>query len=104
MDLFWYKWLRAKAESPPPQAEKKWRKPYKSVKVWKNCHADKVFGRDIYCPECNAVALVYNMAWSALTCTNCYQSNNKYSWYTIRTEKELKRQLAKAIAKTGSNK
>jgi len=96
-----FDWLFGKSEvfevvdDTPPQAEKRWRKPRGAVKVWAWCRASKVHGREIYCPHCSAPSKVYNFAWSALKCRNCENSAERNKWYTVRTEKELKREAAR---------
>lgn len=68
-----------------------WERPRGAVKVWKYCRASKHTGRDIYCPECNGPTTVFHFAWSALRCSNCGGMTDKYKWYTVRTEEEIKR-------------
>jgi hypothetical protein len=105
-----FNWLFGKPEvfevvdDTPPQAERQWRKPRGAVKVWRYCRASKVHGREIYCPQCSAPSTVYNFAWSVLKCTNCENSSERRQWYTVRTEKELKRQITQAEAKAGGKK
>ena len=37
-------------------------------------------GKDIKCPNCTAPAKVFHFSWSALTCQDCDNSVDKYSW------------------------
>ena len=37
-------------------------------------------GRLIRCPHCHAVKRVHHLSWSALTCTNCSRSVDKFDW------------------------
>ena len=96
-----FNWLFGKSK---PEAERKWHKPNGALRVWRYCHASKVYGREIYCPHCSAPSTVYNFAWSALECHNCENSVERSKWYTVRTDKELKRQIAQAEAKAGGKK
>jgi len=106
-----FNWLFGKPEilevidEAPPQAERQWYyKPRGAVKVWPWCRANKVHGREIYCPKCNAPSTVYNFAWYSLKCHNCEETVSAAGWYTVRTDKELKRHTARAKAKAGSKK
>ena len=105
-----FNWLFGKPEvfevvdDSPPQAEHKWRRPKGAVQVWAWCRANKVHGREIYCPKCNAPSTVYNFAWYSLKCHNCEKTVPAAGWYTVRTDKELKRQIAQAEAKAGGKK
>ena len=103
-DWLFGKDLEEKLDSPPPQAERQWRRPKGAVQVWAWCRANKVHGREIYCPHCSAPSTVYNFAWYSLKCHNCEETVSAAGWYTVRTEKELKRQLARAEAKAGGKK
>ena len=103
-DWLFGKDLEEQLDSTPPQAERQWRKPRGAVKVWRYCRASKVHGREIYCPQCSAPSTVYHFAWSVLKCTNCENSSERRQWYTVRTDKELKRQIAQAEAKAGGKK
>lgn len=103
-DWLFGKDLKKQLDDAPPQAERKWRKPKAAVRVWRYCRASKVYGREIYCPHCSAPSTVYSFAWSALKCTNCENSAERRKWYTVRTDKELKRQIAQAEAKAGGKK
>src|SRR5210317_163169 len=100
-DWLFGKDLEEQLDSTPPQAERKWRRPKGAVQVWAWCRANKVHGREIYCPECNAPSTVYNFAWYSLKCHNCEEFVPAAGWYTVRTDKELKRQIARAEAKAG---
>jgi hypothetical protein len=101
-----FDWLFGKdlVPTPPPQALREWRKPRGAVRVWRYCRASTVHGREIYCPQCSAPSTVYHFAWSTLKCTNCENSSERRQWYTVRTEKELKRHTARAEAKAGGKK
>ncbi len=103
-DWLFGKDLKKQFDDSPPQAERQWRKPKGAVRVWRYCRASKVYGREIYCPHCSAPSTVYSFAWSALKCTNCENSAERRKWYTIRTDKELRRQIAQAEAKAGGKK
>ena len=37
-------------------------------------------GKTIVCPECDNKARVFHFSWSALTCSECKESINKYDW------------------------
>ncbi len=103
-DWLFGKDLKKQLDDAPPQAERKWRKPKAAVRVWRYCRANKVHGREIYCPKCNAPSTVYNFAWYSLKCHNCEKPVPAAGWYTVRTDKELKRQIAQAKAKAGGKK
>jgi len=72
-----------------------WELPRGAVHVWKYCRADKHTGRDIFCPECNAPSTVFHFGWSALQCGNCGDMTDKYDWFAVRTEEEVKRSKGK---------
>ncbi len=42
-------------------------------------------GKNIMCPHCQSVHKVYHLSWSALTCSKCGVSTDKYDWL-IQTE------------------
>jgi hypothetical protein len=93
-------------EDTPPQAERKWRRPKGAVQVWAWCRANKVHGREIYCPHCSAhlARCITSLGphSSAATARTAFPPRSK--WYTVRTDKELKRQIAQAEAKAGGKK
>ena len=37
-------------------------------------------GKCIECPDCQNQAVVSHFAWSALTCSECETSHDKYDW------------------------
>tara|TARA_B100001250_G_scaffold414318_1_gene451933 strand:+ start:4779 stop:4949 length:171 start_codon:yes stop_codon:yes gene_type:complete len=37
-------------------------------------------GKCIECPDCQNQAVVWHFAWSALTCSECETSHDKYDW------------------------
>ena len=37
-------------------------------------------GKCIECPNCQNQAVVWHFAWSALTCSECETSHDKYDW------------------------
>jgi len=54
--------------------------PLERVPKW--CHPGKA-GKLLICPEpqCNGTTHVYHFSWSALVCTHCGETNDKFDWY-----------------------
>ena len=46
-------------------------------------------GRAIVCPECKSVRTVYHFNFSGLTCPQCKQSVDKYSWKVLTIQGQL---------------
>lgn len=43
------------------------------------------YGRNIICPLCNEISLIYHFNWNALQCEHCKKFVLKYDWLTNST-------------------
>lgn len=71
------------------QVVKDFRKHGKLIPVPKWTHPGKE-GKDIYCPECAGKHHVGHFAWSALMCSDCFATINKYEWLIVKKRKTKK--------------
>ena len=46
-------------------------------------------GKQIVCPECDNIRTVYHFNFSGLTCPQCKQSVDKYSWKVLTIQGQL---------------
>ena len=46
-------------------------------------------GKQIVCPECDNIRTVYHFNFSGLTCPECKQSVDKYSWKVLTIQGQL---------------
>ena len=46
-------------------------------------------GKQIVCPECESIRRVYHFNFSGLTCPECKQSVDKYSWKVLTVQGQL---------------
>ena len=46
-------------------------------------------GKQIVCPECDNIRTVYHFNFSGLTCPQCKQSVDKYSWKLLTIQGQL---------------
>ena len=46
-------------------------------------------GKQIVCPECDNIRRVYHFNFSGLTCPECKQSVDKYSWKVLTVQGQL---------------
>ena len=46
-------------------------------------------GKQIVCPECDNIRTVYHFNFSGLTCPECKQSVDKYSWKVLTVQGQL---------------
>ena len=46
-------------------------------------------GKQIVCPECDNIRTVYHFNFSGLTCPQCNQSVDKYSWKVLTIQGQL---------------
>ena len=46
-------------------------------------------GKQIVCPECESIRTVYHFNFSGLTCPECKQSVDKYSWKVLTIQGQL---------------
>ena len=46
-------------------------------------------GKQIVCPECESIRTVYHFNFSGLTCPECKQSVDKYSWKVLTVQGQL---------------
>ena len=46
-------------------------------------------GKQIVCPECESIRTVYHFNFSGLTCPECKQSVDKYSWKVLTIQAQL---------------
>ena len=46
-------------------------------------------GKQIVCPECGSIRTVYHFNFSGLTCPQCKQSVDKYSWKVLTIQGQL---------------
>ena len=59
-----------------------------------NCNVTKYTragknGKQIVCPECDNIRTVYHFNFSGLTCPQCKQSVDKYSWKVLTIQGQL---------------
>ena len=47
------------------------------------------YGKAIVCPECDNIRTVYHFNFSGLTCPQCKQSVDKYSWKVLTIQGQL---------------
>ena len=47
------------------------------------------YGKQIVCPECESIRTVYHFNFSGLTCPECKQSVDKYSWKVLTIQAQL---------------
>ena len=47
------------------------------------------YGKQIVCPECESIRRVYHFNFSGLTCPECKQSVDKYSWKVLTVQGQL---------------
>ena len=47
------------------------------------------YGKQIVCPECDNIRRVYHFNFSGLTCPECKQSVDKYSWKVLTVQGQL---------------
>ena len=59
-----------------------------NCKVTKYTRAGKN-GKQIVCPECESIRTVYHFNFSGLTCPECKQSVDKYSWKVLTIQGQL---------------
>ena len=60
----------------------------------KNCNVTRYTragknGKQIVCPECDNIRTVYHFNFSGLTCPECKQSVDKYSWKVLTIQGQL---------------
>ena len=55
-------------------------------KVWKNCRASKETGRELFCPKCHEINIVYHFSWASLKCGFCETCVEKYQWWTRKNQ------------------
>ena len=60
----------------------------KNSYVTKYTRAGK-YGKQIVCPECDNIRRVYHFNFSGLTCPECKQSVDKYSWKVLTVQGQL---------------
>ena len=60
----------------------------KNSYVTKYTRAGK-YGKQIVCPECESIRRVYHFNFSGLTCPECKQSVDKYSWKVLTVQGQL---------------
>lgn len=58
--------------------------------VWKHCRANKETGREIFCPKCDEINIVYHFSWSSLKCWSCRTFVDKYEWWTKNNQTKKK--------------
>ena len=46
-------------------------------------------GKQIVCPECDNIRTVYHFNFSGITCPQCKQSVDKYSWKVLTIQGQL---------------
>ena len=46
-------------------------------------------GKQIVCPECDNIRTVYHFNFTGLTCPQCKQSVDKYSWKVLTIQGQL---------------
>lgn len=54
--------------------------------VSKHCRANKETGREIFCPECDEINIVYHFSWASLKCWSCGIFVEKYQWWTRKNQ------------------
>ena len=47
------------------------------------------YGKQLVCPECDNIIRVYHFNFSGLTCPECKQSVDKYSWKVLTVQGQL---------------
>ena len=46
-------------------------------------------GKQLVCPECGSIRRIYHFNFSGLTCPQCKQSVDKYSWKVLTIQGQL---------------
>ena len=63
-------------------------------KTNKNCNVTRYTrggknGKQLVCPECDNIIRIYHFNFSGLTCPQCKQSVDKYSWKVLTIQGQL---------------